>query len=209
MSIQLQNATRVINDATAVTDDVISGKVFYNNDGKCVGTMNSDLVLRKSSITIPASTYTVDVSSHCVHTLRACKAENLKNPQYLIGGDKRIYAYGSLGDKYIELIHSPTLHIDKSPSTIDYMMYNTLKIILCERYYDGSDFQSIYDGWQQPLEQPEYVLIPVSKTLGLSISVNSSSKRLGSIGLYRIAGRTPNSSNCDVQQTSISVVYHD
>ena len=37
MSIQLQNAARVINDATAEEENVQKGKVFYNNSGRHVG----------------------------------------------------------------------------------------------------------------------------------------------------------------------------
>lgn len=37
MSIQLQNAARVINDATAEEKNVQEGKVFYNNTGRHVG----------------------------------------------------------------------------------------------------------------------------------------------------------------------------
>ena len=37
MSIQLQNAARVINDVTAEEENVQKGKVFYNNSGRHVG----------------------------------------------------------------------------------------------------------------------------------------------------------------------------
>lgn len=53
MSIQLQNAARVINDATAEEENVQKGKVFYNNSGRHVGVAE-----------IEASTaYTVNVTS--------------------------------------------------------------------------------------------------------------------------------------------------
>lgn len=42
MSIQLQNAARVINDATAEEKNVQKGKVFYNNSGRHVGIAEID-----------------------------------------------------------------------------------------------------------------------------------------------------------------------
>ena len=53
MSIQLQNAARVSNDATAEEENVQKGKVFYNNSGRHVGVAE-----------IEASTpYTVNVTN--------------------------------------------------------------------------------------------------------------------------------------------------
>lgn len=204
-------AKKPIIDATANPEDVSSGKIFYNNNGRCTGTMGSDMVLHKSSITIPSNSYAVALGTHCVHTLSADPTNNTKKPKYLMSGNKRIYAYGnSSAGSYVQIINCPTLYLNISESQIEYIKYGGTKMAFCEPYYStgGGGFASIYDGYQSPAVSAEYVLIPISTSIGLAISVHPSGKYLGSIGLYRISS-TLSSSNCNVSQTTISVVYHD
>lgn len=53
MSIIIPNGGRVINDATATADDVVAGKVFYNNDGKVEGTLPISSYTEIKSVTLP------------------------------------------------------------------------------------------------------------------------------------------------------------
>lgn len=210
MSIIIPNGGHVINDATASTENVTSGKIFYNNDGRKIGTMSSDLALHKSTIQIPADTYTVAVSSYCVHTVRS--SDEISSSSHASSGDKQILVFGAMNQSYTQIINCPTLYVDKSPSKIEYIMYNRTKYVLCEYYSsygngDGS-IDSIWNGYSYPALSPSYVLAAVSSSLGLAISLHASSKTIGSIGLYRIS-KTNSTSPCTVPATSLSVVYHD
>lgn len=53
MSIIIPNGGNVINDATATPDDVVAGKVFYNNDGKVEGTLPISSYAEIKSVTLP------------------------------------------------------------------------------------------------------------------------------------------------------------
>lgn len=53
----------VITDATATANDVVSGKVFYNNDGRIEGTLHLQDYLRKKSIVLPPITNFTDSKS--------------------------------------------------------------------------------------------------------------------------------------------------
>lgn len=53
MSIIIPNGGHVINDATAMPEDVVSGKVFYNNDGKVEGTLPISSYAEIKSVTLP------------------------------------------------------------------------------------------------------------------------------------------------------------
>lgn len=50
-------AKKPIVDATASPEDVISGRVFYNNSGRQRGTMSSDLCFKQMGLTIPKGKY--------------------------------------------------------------------------------------------------------------------------------------------------------
>lgn len=50
----------VITDATATANDVVSGKVFYNNDGRIEGTLPLQDYLQKKSIVLPPITNFTD-----------------------------------------------------------------------------------------------------------------------------------------------------
>ena len=53
MSIIIPNGGHVINDATATADDVVTGKVFYNNGGKVEGTLPISSYAEIKSVTLP------------------------------------------------------------------------------------------------------------------------------------------------------------
>lgn len=53
MSIIIPNGGHVINDATAIPSDVVSGKVFYNNGGKVEGTLPISSYAEIKSVTLP------------------------------------------------------------------------------------------------------------------------------------------------------------
>lgn len=55
MSIIIPNGGHVINDATAMPEDVVSGKVFYNNEGKVEGTLPLSEYTEVKSVNIPVT----------------------------------------------------------------------------------------------------------------------------------------------------------
>lgn len=50
-------AKKPIIDATAVSSDILSGKVAYNNNGKVIGSISNSTVLKEFVIRVPAGTY--------------------------------------------------------------------------------------------------------------------------------------------------------
>lgn len=64
-------AKKPIIDATANPEDVASGKIFYNNSGKTVGTSKS--ILKEFTVTVPSGTYT----STTTQTTYTCLKGNL------------------------------------------------------------------------------------------------------------------------------------
>ena len=62
-------AKKPIIDATANSENVMSGKVFYNNSGKRTGTLRSSDVLTSQIYTFPEGTYdTKSYTNDVYHT---------------------------------------------------------------------------------------------------------------------------------------------
>lgn len=62
MAIQLLGGSTIINDATASTDDVVNGKIFYNNDGRQIGSANALTPIKRYHLTMESGTLTGDDS---------------------------------------------------------------------------------------------------------------------------------------------------
>lgn len=61
-------AKKPITDATAIAENIVSGKVAYNNNGRIVGSLNESSVLYTRTITIPKGVYNdLQYSSVKVH----------------------------------------------------------------------------------------------------------------------------------------------
>lgn len=144
MSIIIPNGGHVINDASATSEDVISGKVFYNNYGKQEGTISKDLCYKEITMYIPKNKYTsytevtaYDLSSDVgssdnvylpngINVVRNCQRQS----------NNRGYSYQKILD------HSADLNIDLS--NVAYFTLNGVKYAfaskMTENVYYGHDF---------------------------------------------------------------------
>lgn len=73
-------AKKPIVDATATSEDVKSGKVYYNNNGRSVGSLSSDLVYKTQSFTITAGSHPYEQSTEAADiTYGGCSFDYILN----------------------------------------------------------------------------------------------------------------------------------
>ena len=137
-------------DATASSEDVISGKVFYNNHGKQEGTISKDLCYKEITIYIPKNKYSSytkveayelssDVGSsdniylpNGINVVRNCYRQD----------NHRGYAYQRILD------HSVDLNIDLS--NVAYFILNGVKYAFASEMSENIDYGHSF------LEQTRY-----------------------------------------------------
>ena len=131
-------AKKPIIDATASSEDVISGKVFYNNHGKQEGIISKDLCYKEITIYIPKNKYSSytkveayelssDVGSsdniylpNGINVVRNCYRQD----------NHRGYAYQRILD------HSVDLNIDLS--NVAYFIINVVKYVFASKMTENS-----------------------------------------------------------------------
>ena len=125
-------AKKPITDATASSNDVIAGKVFYNNDGRIVGDLGKDSILYKRSIIIPAATYTSKSSSIKI------------NRRTGILQDITLYAYATPLSVY-----DYTYNITSDSMTTGYHYHGSdkLEVILQEGSFQDNSYEPIGFSW--------------------------------------------------------------
>ena len=127
MSIQLQNAARVINDATAEEENVQKGKVFYNNSGRHIGVAEIDA----------STAYTVNVtktnSGHIDYTAGTTPFYYFNTTTKTIDARKTSHNYTQLGGSYysVKMPSSYKRLVGITYNSIKYTVSSTDTMLIC------------------------------------------------------------------------------
>ena len=137
-------AKKPIIDATASSEDVVSGKVFYNNYGKQEGTISKDLCYKEITIYIPKNKYSSYTEVEACNLIsNVGDSDNVYLPNGInvvrdcqLQDSGRGYSYQRILD------HSVELNIDLS--NVAYFIMNGVKYVfaskMTENYYYGHSF---------------------------------------------------------------------
>ena len=184
-------AKKPITDATATTADVKSGKVFYNNQGKCSGTLPSELCYKEITMNLSSGNHSYDTIGN-VWEVNFTSSTVLSTGVTLLSscdrgaGNSNGYNYSQFTETYLETNIPVT--------NVAYMMLNGKKYIFPETFkvdsYYRQDFANISHVWSMDvvLFSVQYGIITY-----VAIGVNAD---------YYSAGNLP--TDC-----SVSIVYHD
>lgn len=131
-------AKKPIIDATASSEDVISGKVFYNNHGKQEGAISKDLCYKEITIYIPKNKYSsyTEVEA-CDLDSDVGSSDNVYLPNGInivrncrLQSNNRGYSYQKILD------HSVDLNIDLS--NVAYFVLNGVKYAFASKMTENS-----------------------------------------------------------------------
>ena len=149
-------AKKPITDATAIAENIVSGKIAYNNDGRIVGTLSESSVLYKRTITIPKGTYTshktsVKVYKEAGQLLNVSNAYTMKDMYAEIGADIETISSDSMTSgynywkTYVYLVEGNFIdRTDLEPAGVSYIDWNgTLKNLIYS--YDIASLRKQFD----------------------------------------------------------------
>lgn len=149
-------AKKPITDATAIAENIVSGKIAYNNDGRIVGTLSESSVLYKRTITIPKGTYrshqtSVKVYKEAGQLLNVSNAYTMKDMYAEIGASIETISSDSMTSGYnywrtwVYLVEGNFVdRTDLEPVGVSYIDWNgTLKNLIYS--YDIASLRRQFD----------------------------------------------------------------
>ena len=143
-------AKKPIIDATASSEDVVSGKVFYNNYGKQEGTISKDLCYKEITIYIPKNKYSsyTEVEA-CDLKLTVGNSDKVYLPNGINVVRKCQLQNNNQGYEYRRILdHSVDLNIDLS--NVAYFIMNGVKYVFASEMTQNSYYSHSF------LEKTQY-----------------------------------------------------
>ena len=165
----------VITDATATPEDVKNGQVFYNNDGRQIGTIPSDLCYKQLTFTMASGTYnysyeqltTLSVSSS-YYGYAITNSLNIITDCYTRDTCCQIY----------DSIYSYT--VPNIPlSNIAYFILNGSKYIITKTLSDRTYYSKSIDSGSHTLVLPNYFTLKVNESIVTGIGAATDSSENG------------------------------